>query len=264
MHNINEDILREYVTKIKGYNPKFLRGYASALYLLARFISKGEIQPQWVITTAETLTDEMRKEIEKKFQCEVFDGYGGEGGANANECPTHEGYHISMEGVVMEFLRNGESVSSGETGEIVVTDLNNYAMPFIRYRIGDLGVPIDEKCTCRRGLPMLKRIEGRVSDIIVTPSGKIITRPSFFGSSSIKKINGLVEYQIVQEKIDRVTINIVGDENFSSQSEDVILKMAKDILGDDVAVNIERVEKIPVAPSGKRKVVVSKVKYEFN
>jgi len=262
--NVNEKILKQYVESIKKIEPVFIRGYVNAVYLLSKMIEPGEIQPNWIITTAESLTIHVRKEIEEKFNCRVFDEYGGEASGKANECHTHVGYHIPVEGVIVEFLKDGKPVKPGEIGEMVLTDLNNWVMPFVRYRIEDLGVPSSESCPCGRGLPLIDRIEGRVSDIIITPSGRLITRPGLFGSGDIKKIDGLREYQIVQQQIDKILIKVIGDEYYTNETETVILGWAQEAIGDEVDIEIKRVEEIPTAPSGKRKVVISNVKYEFN
>jgi len=258
-YDIDRVKLRNCVPIIKKFKPKFLRGYSSALFILSKVVNPEEIQPEGVFTTAENLTQNMRRSIEETFNCMVFDGYSGEGGAHANECDRHEGYHIHSEGVIMEFIKEGRKVSSGETGEIVVTDLNNYKMPFIRYRIGDMGIPFHEACSCKRTLPLISELQGRVSDIIVTPTGKIVTRPSFFGSSNVMKITGLDEYQVIQEKIDKVTILVITNQEYTKQCEALIMGMAEDILGKEVDIKLKHTNKIEVAPSGKRKVIVSKL-----
>ena len=258
-YDISKEKIMNFIPKIIKFNPKFIRGYSSAVYILSQVLNEMEIQPQAVFTTAETLSQDMRKNIEKKFGCRVFDGYSGEGGAHANECEFHEGYHIHVEGVIMEFIKDNEYISFDEPGEIVVTDLNNTIMPFIRYQIGDICTPNEDKCSCGRSLPLFNRLLGRVSDIIKTPSGKLITRPSFFGSTSIKKIKGLKTYQIIQIAIDYVIILITVNAQYCKESERLILSMANDILGDDVSIEIRITDKIPLASSGKRKVIVSKI-----
>ena len=264
MYNVNEDVLHEYIALIKKVRPEFLRGYPNAIHTLSMMLGEDDLKFGGIITTGETLSSEMRKELMSRFKCDVFDEYGGEASAKANECHTHEGYHIPIEGVIMEFLKDGEPVSPGETGEIVLTDLNNYVMPFIRYRIGDLGDSSEGPCSCGRGLPLIKRINGRVSDVITTPSGRILTRPSFFGSSNIKYIQGLIEYQIFQQRINKIIIKAVGDDTFSEESEHIMMIMARDAVGEDVEIEIKRVNSIPLAASGKRKVIISNVKYDFN
>ena len=127
-----------------------------------------------VATTGDMLYPHYRKIIEKQFNCKIFDGYGGESTAVSFECEEHNGYHICDEDVIVEFFKEDEHVVPGETGRIVFTNLNNYAMPFIRYDIEDIGTYTDESCPCGRGLSLMKSVEGRDSDIIMTPDGDII------------------------------------------------------------------------------------------
>ena len=125
-HNMDRNFLSEKVIpSLKKSKPKFLRGYASVLYVLAKIADPNQIRPDAVFTTAENLTNPMRDTIEKKFNCKVFDGYSAEGGAHANECDHHNGYHIHSEGVAMEFLDSeGEHVNDNERGETYFPKLN--------------------------------------------------------------------------------------------------------------------------------------------
>jgi aspartate 1-decarboxylase len=130
------------------------------------------------VTSGETLSLEQRETIERFFGCAVFDRYGGVEFNNvAQECREHNGLHIFSDLVYAEVLSTeNEPVKPGEVGELVITDLRNHYMPFIRYRTGDLAVQSDRKCPCGRGLPLLERIEGRsfgpVDDIPLGPSRK--------------------------------------------------------------------------------------------
>ena len=93
----------------------------------------------------------------------------------ASECEMHNGMHLSADNLYVEILKNNEPAGSGEMGMIVITDLHNYGMPFIRYRVGDVAVVRQDKCSCARGLPLIGDVEGRLLDVIVTPDNKIIT-----------------------------------------------------------------------------------------
>jgi len=126
------------------------------------------IKPKAILTTADMLYDYKRKTIEHIFDCDVFDNYSGRDTTlQAAECSEHFGYHLSIENAVVEFVKENEDVYPGETGKIIITDLCNYAMPFIRYEIGDLGVPSDENCPCGRKLPIMKSVKGRILDTII-------------------------------------------------------------------------------------------------
>src|SRR5205085_9123193 len=131
--------------------------------------------PRGIISSAQTLPDTSRRIIEESFGCKVFDKYGArEFSGIAYECEAHQGHHVVGEGYVVEVLKDGRPAAPGEIGEVVVTDLNNYCLPFIRYRIGDLAEQLDPRqaCACGRGLPRLGKIEGRVQSIIIGSKGQ--------------------------------------------------------------------------------------------
>jgi len=139
--------MQNYVQILKKFNPKIINTYASVIFTFSEYIKKMGIdapKPKAILTTADMLYDYKRKSIEQAFNCEVFDYYSGRDTTlQAAECREHFGYHLSIENAVVEFMKENENVAPGETGNLIITDLCNYAMPFIRYEIGDLGKPSD-------------------------------------------------------------------------------------------------------------------------
>ena len=176
--NLTEENMKEYVKILSKFKPKQLNTYASVIFLFSEYLKKegiNSIKPNAILTTADMLYNHQRKTIEDIFDCNVFDYYSGRDTTlMAAECSEHFGYHLSIENAVVEFIKENEHVSPGETGKIIITDLCNYAMPFIRYEIGDLGTPSDERCSCGRNLPIMKSLKGRIFDFITTPDGKYI------------------------------------------------------------------------------------------
>ena len=261
--NLDENTINQYIEFIRTYKPKAIRGYSSSIYLLAKAMEEygiHDIQPHAIITHGETLSGEMRQTIEKQFGCKVFDGYGGEGMLIAMQCGEHDGYHLTAENLVVEFIKQNEHVSAGELGEIVLTDLTNYGMPFIRYKIGDVGKPSDDTCSCGRGLPLMESIEGRVPDMIMTPSGKVLIVHFFTGL--FEYIEGVDQFQILQEKSDELIVRLVKNSKFSDTDEGRIVREIQEYAGEDVGIVIDFVEEIPVSRSGKRRFVISKVAEE--
>jgi phenylacetate-CoA ligase len=257
---IQEKNIINVITSIKKFNPLIIRGYASYMYSISKTMEKMGVEYSGgaVATTGDMLYPHYRELIEKQFHCKIFDGYGGEGTPIAFECENHEGYHLCDEDVIVEFLADNESVAQGERGRIVFTNLENYAMPFIRYDIGDIGTYSDESCSCGRGLSVLKSIEGRDSDLIVTPRGDIII--VHFFTWLFEYIEGVDQFQIVQEKRDEITIKIVKNSKFTQTNLDFILNQIRQKVGDEVHLQPEFVEDIPVyGRSGKRRFVISKV-----
>ncbi|MFC2013194.1 phenylacetate--CoA ligase family protein, partial [Chloroflexota bacterium] len=172
-YSMSEKQMERLARKIYQFKPKMITAYASVAYLLARYLKhRGieNIRTEAVVSHAQQLFPEYRELIREVFGCEVFDIYGSvETPSMATECPEHTGYHVLTPNVILEFIRNNQPVSPGKVGKIVATDLHNYAMPFIRYENGDLGIPLNEKCPCGRGLPLMKEITGRINDIIIGP-----------------------------------------------------------------------------------------------
>jgi phenylacetate-CoA ligase len=258
--SMSETSMKRFAEKLMRFRPKLIRGYASGVYLFAKFLeSKGiNLKPGAVITTAETLFSHQRAKIEDVFGCSVYDFYGSrEVPALACGCSEKSGYHISSENVLLEFIKDNEKVAANETGAILVTDLTNYAMPFIRYRIGDLGKPLDEACPCGRGLSLFGSLEGRITDVIVTRDGKYVSSPVF--TLVFKDLEHVKEYQIIQESYEKIKVKIVKRGQYSEQDSNYIISGMKKIIGEDVQIEIEFVDSIPPTRSGKRRVVISRI-----
>jgi phenylacetate-CoA ligase len=264
---INDQTLNELVKKLQKQQPEVVKGYASSVYFAAKKILDDDkkLRPRTVITSAESLLPHWRSTIEQAFGCNVFDYYGSrEIGAMAAECQVHSGYHISAENVVLEFVKDGEHVSPGEQGEIIVTNLRNYGMPFIRYKIGDTGVPSDEACTCGRGLPIMKSIDGRISQFVSMldrNTNKIIPLLAA-GPGIIAKAMDQVpveNYRVLQEDLNKVTILVMPKNTFSEEHKRFVLDFLYDYVGKYIEVEVQIVNDLPPLPSGKRSVVISKI-----
>ena len=259
--NMSDENMADYARQIIQFKPKILRGFTSALYLFSKYVSENQIkgiEPKAIITTAENLFDFQRKAMEETFGCPVYDGYGSrETSLVAHECQAREGYHISEENSIVEFLKDGEPVSSGESGEIVITDLHNLVMPWLRYSIGDMGTPKDEACCCGRTLALMNSIEGRIHDIIVTRTGQRL--PGEFFPHLFKDVNGIREYRIIQHNIGSLDIEIVRTVEFSDTDLQYLLKHMRTYLGDGIEINVHYPEVINWPESGKRRFTVSEV-----
>ncbi len=270
VREMSEDKLPLFAQKLEGFQGGFIRGYPTAIYLLARFIEregKRKIRPKAIMTSGEKLYDFQRDLYSKVFECEAFSFYrSNEVNAIACECSEHSGHHISAENVIVEIVDDEDKpVPEGKEGRILVTNLHSYAMPFIRYEIGDMGVSSDRTCSCGRGLPLLAAINGRITDIIYTRSGKCIPGVAlplnFFASL------GIEQFQVVQDDYDKVTVRIVlGRE----RPRDHVDRLTREIvfqyrsaLGDGMDIEVEQVDQIVPTQSGKRRVVISNVPGRF-
>jgi len=259
--NIFDDIKKEVETLIE-MNPDTIMGYPSQFNLIAQYVKRYDIKkikPRNIFTTAELLDNKTRNLINSVFNLELIDLFGCiEVNRTAWECSEHQGYHLDIDSVIPEFVKNGENVEPGERGNIIYTCLYNYAMPLIRYDIGDIGVPSDDLCHCGRGLPLMKSVEGRVDDFIRLGNGKNIS-PRVLGLV-MGHSNGIIDYQIVQEKIDRISIYLVISEEFDDNHIDKLNKKVRDCLHDKVSVTTKICNSIKKNSSGKIRKIISNVK----
>jgi phenylacetate-CoA ligase len=254
--------MEEFARKLKSYRPKVLVGYANSLYLFASFVEERNlsgITPCSAITTAEVLHPHQRQKIEKVFRCHVFDRYGSrETSVIASECNEHTGFHLNAECLLVEILNDGKPVAHGESGEVVITDLLNWGMPLIRYEVEDRASFAQEACPCGRSLPLLRKIEGRVTDFILTPSGRHVSGAALT-IKLIAEVPGIAQAQLVQENVGSVKFRLVKGTAYSSSTEEILRNKALEFLGKEVRIFIEHVDEIPREPSGKYRFSVSLV-----
>jgi phenylacetate-CoA ligase len=259
--DLDETVVAEFAERLHRWRPAMIRGYASALAYLSGYLTRGGIDiapPKGIISTAETLTDEYRADIERCFRCKVINRYGSREFANvAQQCEEVAGLHVFNDRVHLEILRpDGEPCAPGERGEIVITSLDNRVMAFIRYRTGDLARGQEGTCACGRGFPLLAAVEGRTSELIVGKNGKYYSCPGprFYGAD----IPGIGQMQIIQETLEEIEMRIVPNPDWSEDSRVRLTARMRDLLG-DIHVTINLVEKIPPSPSGKYPFTISKV-----
>jgi phenylacetate-CoA ligase len=260
---LTDENMASYVKMINTFKPRVINAYASAISVFSEYLKKEDVeifQPKAILTTADMLYPPQRKLIEDTFHCEVFDYYSGrDTSLQAAECSEHSGYHMSIENAVVEFMKENESVSPGETGKIILTDLCNYAMPFIRYEIGDLGSPSDEMCSCGRCLPIMKSFKGRIFDFIATPEGNRISGEYFHCIVIEYDILSIKEFQIVQESINKLTVYIVKNQNEKLDDVSKFITVIQQKVGKNVDIEVKYVPSIKRTSSGKLRHVISNV-----
>ncbi len=258
-YELNPTTLERLARRIERVRPKALVGYVSALEILARFIEKqagGGVEAGAVIPAGETLFDHQRELFERVFHGRVFNRYGShEFTGIAHECEAHEGMHVNAENLYLEVLTDGRPAAPGELGEIVITDLENRGMPFIRYRTEDLGEPGRGPCPCGRGLPGLERVEGRVYDVIACPNGTVHTGTFF--CKVTRSVAGIRQFQVIQESEARIRLKLVTDSEFREESARYLTTTIQKHCGEEMSVELERVGAIEPLPSGKLRYVVS-------
>jgi phenylacetate-CoA ligase len=260
---MSEAKLDEFIACIRRRRPKMLFGYPSALAHIAghaerRGIALDDLGVKVAFVTSEKLYDEQRTRIETTFGCAVADGYGSrEAGFIAHQCPAGA-MHITAEDIIVEIAdESGRPVGAGCPGEIVVTHLATRDFPFIRYKTGDIGVYSDEACACGRGLPLLKKVDGRTTDFVVAQDGTVMHGLALI--YVVRDIAGIRQFKIIQESLKKTCVLLVTDHGFSEKDIETIRKGIGKRLGSSVHVGIERVAEIPRESSGKFRYVVSHV-----
>lgn len=251
-----------FLARIRAARPRMLFGYPSALSHIARHAqARGQRMDDLGIrvafVTSERLYDEQREQISKTFGCPVANGYGGrDAGFIAHQCPAG-GMHITAEDIIVETLDpDGNPVPRGTAGEIVVTHLATGDFPFIRYRTGDVGVLGDAACSCGRGLPLLKEIQGRTTDFLVAQDGTVM-----HGLALVYILRDLPQvkaFKIVQESLDLTRVQVVADVPVSGIRQKIVDGF-RARLGAGIEVEVEQVEAIAPEKSGKFRYVISKV-----
>ncbi len=256
--------LDRFVEVIRSVRPAMLFGYPSSLSLIAAHArSTGRAMDRLGIrvafVTSEKLYPEQERIIREVFGCPVANGYGArDAGFIAHQCPAGS-LHISAEHVIVEtLLPDGTPAAPGEAGEIVTTHMATAEFPFVRYRTGDIGVLDDSPCSCGRGLPVLREVQGRTTDFVVARDGTIMHGLALI--YTVRDLPGVERFRIEQMSLDQTVVKIVAGPAFDAACEERIVRDFRMRLGQAVDVRIEKVDEIRNEASGKYRYVVSHVK----
>lgn len=256
IYHLAPQFLHQYIQFLRAFQPAIIMGYPSALAVIAQYaIESGDVllPARAVVTTSETVSDQVRQALENVWQCRVWDRYGAvEGSLFASQCKFGR-YHVSPEVGLIEIVDDrGKPCPPGVMGEVICTGLQNTLQPLVRYRIGDVARwAVEQECPCGRQMPILEAIDGRIEDICVTPDGRQMLRfdTVFKGVSSIK------EAQVVQQRIDLFNIRVVPTDDFNGHDGDK-LKENMRLHAGEIQVNIEIVDHIERSASGKFRAVI--------
>ncbi len=253
--------MTRYLNEIARFDPVHVFGYPSSLARLFRHArSIGWNPPQaslrTVFVTGEVFHPSDRAVIEEAVSVPVADGYGSrEAGFIAHQCPSGA-YHVTMESVIVELLDDGGSpVGNGRAGEITITHLDAFGMPFIRYRTGDMACRIVEPCGCGRRLERLGRIKGRRTDMLQTTNGGYAHALSVI--YVLRDEPAVGQFKVVQRRNLDLDVSIVPRGELERTRQNRIRAALSRQIGGGIEVHLSLVDRIPPDPSGKHRYVVS-------
>jgi phenylacetate-CoA ligase len=250
-----------WINDILSWKPQVLVGYVMTLKIFGETLQADptrEFKPRIIFHSSAVLDDASRQFLKSAFACRIMDIYGSdEAGCIAWECEFCSGYHLCSDMVILEILKEGKPVSPGEKGEVVMTNLHSYAMPFIRYRQGDVVTLSHRESACGRNFPLLERIQGRTDDFIVLKDGRKLSPHPFY--HSIDPAPGVRRWKIVQETPDQLTVMIEPGEGFNRETNRWIEDRLRRLVGKDMNISIQMVDSIKIDPSSKFRSVSSNV-----
>jgi len=260
--------MQQFAETLIRWKPDLLAGMGNVIHLFALYLTaqniKG-IRPKFVETAGMKLWPHERELIERVFQCPVSDRYGSyeSGSVVAAECPEGN-RHIFSDLCYLEILRDGQPAPHGEPGEVIATPLDAFGMPLIRFRLNDIAVLDDQVCSCGRGLPLLRDIEGRVTSIFTLPSGKFLYG-GVFRHLVLKDTMAVKRFQVHQYSKEKIEVTLERGDGFEHGVVDLVRARCLELLGDEpVELTIKVTDEIPTTASGKHLVTTSDVPVQLN
>jgi phenylacetate-CoA ligase len=267
--NMDDKHLPQFIQKIQKLKPKYVMGYPSAITNLANYIKKNNLgvfpSVKAIICQSETLYEWQRDLLEETFQCPVHDQYGlREQAVLGVTCDHSKYYHMFPEYGIVELIgKDGKPVmKEGEIGEIVGTGFHTYLFPFIRYKTGDLGTYTAQKCQCGRNYPLLKKIEGRLQEFVVSKTKRLVPITGVYGLVA-KCSQNVKECQFYQDTEGELVLNVVKTQNYTDGDYRAILKNFQKFLGNEFNLTIHYVKYIPRTTRGKYQFLIQKLPIEF-
>lgn len=253
---VSEEAMMRFVGVLRRYRPKHMVAYAQSAVLFAEFCNANNIHDitfESMIVSAEMLLPGKRGILEETFRGKVFDRYGcREVSVIASECEYHRGLHVNADALIVE-VEAAPNLPSG-MGRILVTDLLNRSMPLIRYEIGDLAsLDADMRCPCGRSLPLIGNIQGRTSDFLRLPSGRMIAGPSL--ALLAADMQDVRQVQFIQPDPEHVTLKVVAGNGYNQRTEEELRRRLQPYLEKESSLTIVTADSIPSEPSGKYRFV---------
>jgi len=246
---------------IQRLNASYIFTFPSHLQLLLSYCAENKIKlpsVRSVWTASELVNESLRMRCMEILNCKIIDNYSSaETGYLALQCPQHYHYHVQSEAVLLEILdEHNNPCAIGQTGKVVVTPLHNFAMPLLRYELGDESM-FGEPCSCRRGLPTLKSIIGRTGDYLISRSGH--KRRVDINHYSMSSITAVKEYQIVQESYDQLELKVAVSRPLTIQEDAKIKRCAELLARNEFDISVTYHNELPRTAAGKLRPFISKI-----
>lgn len=262
--NMTEENMEKYIKIINSFKPEYILGYPNSLNDLSRYIKENKYQiysPKFIISSAEVLREDIRKTITEVFETKVLDFYGSRETASiAGECKKGAMHLFSFNNLIEILDENNQPVKNNQEGRVIITNLHNYSMPFIRYELGDTALFGDTNCECGNPLPTLKKITGRILEHFIRKDGSIVPAEFFmFLFIEYHKNGRIKKYQIIQETYKKIKILLVLDGKISEKEKEDIEDKIRIAMNSDIEIVWEFVTDISKTQSGKYLYTQSKI-----
>jgi phenylacetate-CoA ligase len=262
VYSLDDRAIAAAYRRLLRFQPRLIRAISSGLFRFCEGLEKQGLDGtrlgvRGAIYTGEGMTPVQRRLIERVLACPAISEYGcGELGVIAFECPSG-GLHLSHENMIFEFIREGRAALPGEEASLVVTNLNAYIAPLVRYAVGDLVVPSEKVCDCGRRMPLLASVIGRAHDAIRTPSGRVIH--ALYFTHLFDDLPAVHQFRVVQTRIDSVRIELRSSSTIEPSALAFIENSVKGVMGAGTSVRVEQVAELPIAANGKTPWIISEI-----
>jgi len=267
-YHLTDETIPLYIKKIREFKPKFIQAYPSALQILVSYMKQNNIEPfesvKAIFCGSENIYDWQRELFEKVLKTRVYSWYGhSERVCLAGECEKSHYYHAFPQYGYLELINDkGEWCSKeNEKCEIVATGFTNYVMPFIRYKTQDIAINTNKKCECGRNWKLIKYVEGRLQELIITNNDRLISMTAINMHSDV--FDNVKQFQFHQKEKGKVVFNIVKKDTYSDQDTEYIRNELMKKLGSDMELNIKFVNTIPRTKSGKYRFLIQELPIKF-
>lgn len=261
VYHMSSQTVSDYARAIEQFRPQYMSGYPSSMFLFATLLEEHGIilshRPSWVTTGAETMLPWQKEKIERAIApCSEHYGLAEQCG-NLSRCERGI-FHEDMEYGIIEPIPVNADDPAGAC-RLIQTGLTNWAMPFIRYDVGDVATYTRQPCPCGRPGATVQDIDGRIDSFIVLPNGRMLGRLA----NVFKGALNVVEGQVVQDQVGQMTVRIVPGPEYVDADGQRLVARFRERVGPDMQIDIEKVDRIPRTRTGKIRLVVSSIGPEF-